>query len=138
MSNMDCEKLRADITKLKEARDSLRSGLDVMNETMRDRTEFKGSQVEAEKMEDQLLGDYLDTFVEKNPELTSWKLGDRITGFKDKDGDEVSVYAISPMPDGDMLVGGDFGAFYEMKKPEPTIDILKENLEQIIDKREEV
>ena len=132
---MDCKKLKADIEGLKNLRDSLRIQLDEMNETMQgDKAEIKRVQKQASELEDQLLAEYLDDFAEKNPELpTKWELGERIEGLKPVFRDAASVWSISAMPDGGMLVGGT-GALYEYSRPPLTVEFLKENLDKIISK----
>ena len=141
---MDCKKLKADIEGLKNLRDSLRIQLDEMNETVQgDKAEIKRVQKQAGELEDQLLAEYLDDFAEKNPELSKWELSERVEGFEYEDGKAAGVSSISALPDGGVLVGGDHlikygypksGALYELRKPQLTIESLKENLDKIINK----
>ena len=110
---MDCNKLRKDIEELKSIRDKLNEKI----ETGKGKTEIVALAKEAEEETDAVLEQYLDDFFEKNPQLLSVKLSEHcIEGFKDRDGDETTINAISPLPNGNMLVGGFYGALYEYQK----------------------
>ena len=132
---MDCKKLKTDIDKLKSLHDSLRIQLDEMNETVQgDKAEIKRVQKQAGELEDQLLAEYLDDFAEKNPELSKWELSERVEGFEYKDGKAAGVSSISALPDGGVLVGGDYGALYELRKDVDNKWKLGERIEGFEDK----
>ena len=114
---MNCQELREDINKLKNIRDKLSEKINNATETGKGKTEIVALAKEAEEETDAVLEQYLDDFFEKNPQLLSVKLSEhRIEGFKEKDGDETHVFAISPLPNGNMLIGGWNSALYEYQK----------------------
>ena len=100
---MDCTKIQSDIEKLESLRDSLSSSLSAINETGKGRINAKANQKQAQALEDELLQNYLQDFAEKNPDLLSWQLGEKIEGF---DG---HIESIALLPDGGALVGGEDG-----------------------------
>ncbi|MBR3175812.1 hypothetical protein IKF26_00180, partial [Candidatus Saccharibacteria bacterium] len=66
----------------------------------------------------------------------SYKLSEhRIEGFEDKDGDETDIHTISPLPNGNMLIGGHYGALYEyQKQPDGSYKLSEHRIEGFEDK----
>ena len=128
---MDCNKLRKDIEELKSIRDKLSEKINNATETGKGKTEIVALAKEAEEETDAVLEQYLDDFFEKNPQLLSVKLSEHcIEGFKDKDGYKTTICAISPLPSGNMLIGGSGGTLYEyQKQPDGSYRLSKHRIE---------
>ena len=133
---MDCNKLRKDIEELNDIRDKLNEKINNATETGKGKTEIVALAKEAEEETDAVLEQYLDDFFEKNPQLLSVKLSEHcIEGFKDKDGYETTINAISPLPNGNMLIGGWNGALYEcQKQPDGSYKLSEHRIEGFEDK----
>ena len=80
-----------------------------------------------------LIGGYDGALYEyqKQPD-GSYKLSELIDGFKDKNGDETFINAISRLRNGNVLVGGGRGTLYEAQVPPRSLDTLKQSLDEII------
>ena len=114
--NINCSELRKDIDKTREAYDRLHEKTEEATESGKGKAKIMPLMEDAVRATDQTLEKYLDTFFEKFPQLLQIRLSERIEGFEDKDGYETGIFAISPLPNGNMLVSGDDGALYEYQK----------------------
>ena len=133
---MNCQELRKDINKLKNIRDKLNEKINNATETGKGKTEIVALAKEAEEETDAVLEQYLDDFFEKNPQLLSVKLSEHcIEGFEDEHGDKKDIFAISPLPSGNMLIGGSGGALYEcQKQPNGSYKLSEHRIEGFKDK----
>ena len=133
---MDCNKLRKDIEELNSIRDKLSEKINNATETGKGKTEIVALAKEAEEETDAVLEQYLDDFFEKNPQLLSVKLSEHcIEGFRDDRGRATTINAISPLPNGNMLIGGHKDALYEyQKQPDGSYKLSKHRIEGFKDK----
>ena len=83
---MDCEKLRADIEQLREARDAFKSAADETIETGLGNTKCNERLKQASEIEDKVLENYLEKFAEKNSELFELEYAGSVEGLEDVGG----------------------------------------------------
>jgi hypothetical protein len=83
-----------------------------------------------------LVGGNVGTlYVCRKGEDGKWKLEDKIDGFVDTRGHSCNIHSIASLPDGEgMLVGGDYGALYEVCPSDLSVDTIRQNLDIIIQK----
>ena len=86
--------------------------------------------------EGMLVGGNVGTlYVCRKGEDGKWKLEDKIDGFVDTRGLSCNIHSIASLPDGEgMLVGGDYGALYEVCPSDLSVDTIRQNLDIIIQK----
>ena len=113
---MDCAKLKAGIRKLEEARKELEAAFLGMRETM-EREEVMKAEKQVEQIEEEVLGEFLEVFAEKNEEVF-WEseelepLPDAPLGLKS------DVEVILSVGEGEMVVGGKNGTIMAYRKDE--------------------
>ena len=67
----------------------------------------------------------------------NWQIGDLIPGFEsDWIDDPATIRSLTPLPDGSVMAGGDLGALRVISRPEKTLEILKNSLQKIAEKKE--
>ena len=130
--NINCSELRKDIDKTREAYDRLHEKTEEATESGKGKSVITPLVESTIQATDQTLEKYLDTFFDKFPQLLQIGLGERIEGFKDKNGYATYIFIISPLSNGNMLIGGENGALYETQIPPRSLDTLKQSLDKII------
>ena len=81
---MDCAKLKADIERLREARDAFNAAIakTEANDTGLGKIKFNEAMKRASELEDEILRSYMEDVGEHNPELfRGFRYGEKIDGF---------------------------------------------------------
>ncbi len=107
---MNCQELKQDIKELEKLYSQLRNSFESSSESGQGKIKLTGALDEANKGIDEMLERYLPDFIEHNPELSQWQLGEKIVG------QFANTKRISTLPDGSALVGGADGALYHVTR----------------------
>ncbi len=98
---MDCTKLKADIERLREARDAFDEAVSAALDTGLGKIKCDEVMKQTSELEDEILRTYMEDVRKHNPELfRSFRYGEKIDGFRD------AVYSTLKLSDNEVLACG--------------------------------